>query len=606
MVLASLPLAISAIEHYRDGLDPLQDYFRYDHALKWLRTRLRIQQDIFEGTLKLLLLGNLSLDQARNLFPDAGQHVDIGLWDTPEIDMKLHERLGSKYEIFMDAVREMEKEPKATGADSLTKPKWQDNSGVFLSTREWRKLKWSFGRKRREALLRSFERCNDHLAKYVEQWEILAPSPKSTSKALSQHYHNVREDACKVYDALENSWKCRDPCSHTVNLQLEARDSGEGSPHFMAALSFRDQSIQSQMSGQKWVETHISVLESNVQVPPGSKHQGPLTMQSIDRSPSANVLDQSSSIMSRASLIGSKRTRQPVKAQGSKGVTKQPSKLKGSASCTEPHQQTIRIRSLCETLQLPQKPLTILGFLTNTSLEDRIAISTGPPTSPIVDKLVSLDRFFEARKVSTQPRESFGNLSGRQRLSIAVTLAHTVLQLHDSPWLNESWSKNDIWFFSSGVDRHKRPNIQRPYISRSFQPQSDQSTSTSGAGPIAQTDLHSHLIINKSLFALGIILIELALNRPFEDLRTDAMNSEPSVSKRSYSTAETYQVATSLIDTVYDEQGTQYGYVVQRCLRCEFGFQDSRKRLEIDAFRAAVYEGVLAPLEGDLKRYSLP
>lgn len=84
------------------------------------------------------------------------------------------------------------------------------------------------------------------------------------------------------------------------------------------------------------------------------------------------------------------------------------------------------------------------------------------------------------------------------------------------------------------------------------------------------------------------------------------MNSEPSVSKRSYSTAETYQVATSLIDTVYDEQGTQYGYVVQRCLRCEFGFQDSKKRLEIDAFRAAVYEGVLAPLEEDLKRYSLP
>ncbi|KAI4243803.1 MAG: hypothetical protein L6R42_010638, partial [Xanthoria sp. 1 TBL-2021] len=473
----------------------------------------------------------------------------------------------------MDAVGEMEsvmrllmkgleiEEPKAARADSLTKQKWQDTSGVFLSILkikkgkwEWRKLTWSFSRKRREALLRSFERCNDHLAKYVEQWEILAPSPKSASNALSQHYQNVREDACKVYDVLENSWKCRDPCSHTVNLQLEARDSGEGSPHFMAALSFRDQSIQSQLSGQKWVETHISVIESNVQVLPGLKHQGPLNMQSIDRSPSANVLDQSSSIMSGASLIGSKRTRQPVKAQGSEWVTKQPLKSKGSASCTEPHQQTIRIRSLCETLQLPQKPLTILGFLTNTSLEQRIAISTGPTTSPIVDKLVSLDRFFEARKVSSQPHESFGNLSGRQRLSIAVTLAHTVLQLHDSPWLNESWSKNDIWFFSSGVDRHKRPNIQRPYISRSFQPQSDQSASTSGAGPIAQTDLYSHLIINKSLFALGIILIELALNRPFEDLRTDAMNSEPSVSKRSYSTAETYQVATSLIDTVYDEQ----------------------------------------------------
>ena len=257
-------------------------------------------------------------------------------------------------------------------------------------------------------------------------------------------------------------------------------------------------------------------------------------------------------------------------------------------------------------MQSPQKPLTILGFLTNASLEQRVDISTGPPTPSIVSKLVSLDRLFEAREVSTQPCESFGNLSGRQRLSIAVILAHTVLQLHDSPWLNESWSKNDIWFFPSGVDRHQRPNIARPYISRSFKARSDQNTSTSEEVPVAQTDRYSHLIINKTLFALGIVLIELALNRPLEKFRIDAMSSEPSASNRSYTTADTYQLATSLIDMVYDEQGTQYGYVVQRCLRCEFAFQDSMKRLELDAFRAAVYEGVLVPLEEHLNRYLVP
>lgn len=122
---------------------------------------------------------------------------------------------------------------------------------------------------------------------------------------------------------------------------------------------------------------------------------------------------------------------------------------------------------------------------------------------------------------------------------------------------------------------------------------------------MAEPDHYSHLIINKSLFALGVLLIELALNRPFEELRTDVMSSEPSASNRSYTTVDTYQVATSLIDRVYDEQGTQYGYVVQRCLRCEFSFQDSMKRLEIDAFRAAVYEGVLVPLEKDLYRYQV-
>ena len=107
VVLGSIPLVISALEHYRDGLDPLKDYFRYDCTLKSFRIQLRIQEDIFQGTLKLLLSRDLSPHEVRDLFPDAGQHRDVGLWGTPEIDTKLHKRLGSKYDAFMDAVREM-------------------------------------------------------------------------------------------------------------------------------------------------------------------------------------------------------------------------------------------------------------------------------------------------------------------------------------------------------------------------------------------------------------------------------------------------------------------------------------------------------------------
>ena len=106
--LAALPLAISAVEQYHDGLDPFRDYLRYDSTLKSLRTRLRIQQDLFEGTLKRLLLEKLSPPQARALFPDVGQHVDRVQWETPEIEEKLQNRLGGKYENFMDVVREME------------------------------------------------------------------------------------------------------------------------------------------------------------------------------------------------------------------------------------------------------------------------------------------------------------------------------------------------------------------------------------------------------------------------------------------------------------------------------------------------------------------
>ena len=110
-------------------------------------------------------------------------------------------------------------------------------------------------------------------------------------------------------------------------------------------------------------------------------------------------------------------------------------------------------------------------------------------------------------------------------------------------------------------------------------------------------DYVNSLIINRSLFALGIILIELGLNKAFEDLCA--------ASRGPLSTAETYRAAIDLVELVYEEQGTQYGQVVQRCLKCEFGIQDSKKQLDIGAFHALVYEGVLAPLEDNLKRFSL-
>lgn len=108
LILAALPLAISALEHYSDGLDPAKDCFRYNSTLKSVRTRLRIQQDLFEGTMRRLLIRELSPNQAQGLFSDAGQNVDTALWRTIGVDEKLRKRLGSKYGNFMDVVSEME------------------------------------------------------------------------------------------------------------------------------------------------------------------------------------------------------------------------------------------------------------------------------------------------------------------------------------------------------------------------------------------------------------------------------------------------------------------------------------------------------------------
>lgn len=108
LLLGALPLAISAVEHYRVGFDTLKEYSQYENTLKSLRTRLWIQQELFEGTLQCLLREDISESQAKALFPDASLKFDRSLWGSAEIKAKLQRKLDNKYRNFMDVIEEME------------------------------------------------------------------------------------------------------------------------------------------------------------------------------------------------------------------------------------------------------------------------------------------------------------------------------------------------------------------------------------------------------------------------------------------------------------------------------------------------------------------
>lgn len=89
------------------------------------------------------------------------------------------------------------------------------------------------------------------------------------------------------------------------------------------------------------------------------------------------------------------------------------------------------------------------------------------------------------------------------------------------------------------------------------------------------------------------MLIELCLGEPFQKLRVSRMLNSDTMSD--------FGAATQLLDMVGDEYGDQYADVVSRCIRCEF---NTRSRdLADKQFCKAVYEGVVVPLEKDLKKY---
>lgn len=109
VLLGSLPLAISALEHYKEGMDVIDDFRYYHSVLKSLKTKLDIQQELYRNTLKRLLLSELSLAEVHALFPEPGSEGRDPLWGTKDIEEKLSRKLGDKFGLFMDVVKAVRK-----------------------------------------------------------------------------------------------------------------------------------------------------------------------------------------------------------------------------------------------------------------------------------------------------------------------------------------------------------------------------------------------------------------------------------------------------------------------------------------------------------------
>ena len=110
----------------------------------------------------------------------------------------------------------------------------------------------------------------------------------------------------------------------------------------------------------------------------------------------------------------------------------------------------------------------------------------------------------------------------------------------------------------------------------------------------------SAAIRNESLFALGILLIELCLHRTFEDLLLPAdLNTDGT----KHATTE-YCAALRLLDTITGEASLEYVEVTRLCIECHFN--QGAASLDNDVFREAVYDSVVTVLEEEASRFARP
>ncbi|TGZ82117.1 hypothetical protein EX30DRAFT_215677 [Ascodesmis nigricans] len=317
--------------------------------------------------------------------------------------------------------------------------------------------------------------------------------------------------------------------------------------------------------------------------------------------------------------------------------------------------QSPLITNLCNILNIhsshhtsPYSSISPLGFLLSPQPLPHKHILYPPrplpPSHPYTTTLHALLSRTSRRSISTE-----------DRLLLGIKLANSVLSLHETKWLKDAWSTKDIVFLSANK-AGTGPLLERPLVKQAIKRKrcskkgkeglgrddedpgygGRRGSRTGPAGDRKQSSASSSLVQfrNRSLFALGIALIELWYNTPFESLRQDveeelregAENNTPYSESESSESEDEFALSQPNTTSRTEEQSLQisevtpldaalhivhsewlakdagrlYGDVVRRCV---LGMDVGCCSWENEEFRRMCVETVLAPLEENFRAF---
>ena len=183
-------------------------------------------------------------------------------------------------------------------------------------------------------------------------------------------------------------------------------------------------------------------------------------------------------------------------------------------------------------------------------------------------------------ELMTDPTYKRPQLLARRKL--ALILAYSVFQLHESPWLSNQWDKSQIHFL---YGRDGKPDIYQPYLTTPF----DDYPTT---GEIPNINLFHK---NAGILKLGVFLVEIHKWKPisaFYDPQIDLSNGQPTVNTDMH-------VARRILEEL-DDCFPSYTEAIRSCLNLPWVPAGSRVRLEDEESWNAVYSSVIAPIEEEI------
>lgn len=629
LVLGAFPIVLKWLDYYREGFEPLEEWFNFrTHFIAFIDD-IRHQGMLYHQSIILLL---------DPIIPDPGslnaliQNATDPRWSDGSLTDILKKRLvASELERFLRIVQRMEKEIR--GLKKLLAIKGgrvriqQDSQHLpnhfvlsLLSLKahwaqpeqqhswEWQlqRLRISFDTGKTKKV-RKLATSNQELKEIIEYSAQMIPIvDKRKSSPPVAFFEKMFHHACAMHNALVRNWKCSSgTCrKHQANLCLRAEtktigfnvlfvlENEQGPPlapkkqEVMIKPAKEDTKLlppNEQISYVQYTESFTAIQTSFDDTNPKRTRSSFTKLLSKTFSSPQPVLPPENRIVSAK---GGKKAHFAVPA-----ITISPDQAETpgttpSASSNSPPQSIV---DLCSSLQHCSDPN--LGIIVDESDRQFQLLRSGklsPATvAPDTAKLTPLSAILDAYSQASI------DIARHRRFGMAVHIASALLQIHTSPWVSSKWSKDQFFFLAD--TQHVYSDY--PYVSQMFMPSvtdpptTDNSLDTPPSIPEEET--------RASLFTVGVVILELIFGHNIDACSFRhhyyGVDNQPN-DQTDISTARKWS------QQVLGECGGEIDDVVRRCLDCSFG---PRPNLRDTRFKQAVYDGVIRPLTDYLKMWQV-
>ncbi|KAH8647270.1 hypothetical protein BX600DRAFT_555505 [Xylariales sp. PMI_506] len=606
VVLGTIPLVISALEHYQEGIHTIRRWHSYEAELQSLKRKLGNENAIFINTCQQLLSGIVrSVDHEKLINEPFGE-----LWGDPEIQDQVALRLDHVYKPFnatvVAMVEALEEVKVKLGLDERGEVKWKEGKAIV---REIKRFTFTIKRSDYDELLNTISKGNQDLKTLTNQ--SIQLEPERRIKYHGKLFSQLKEVSSSVYRALRNSLTCGCPGSHRVSLRLAKpkltpRNEDEQmvqNSNFECALSYGLDDADTAKDCEAWTFVMLRLYEPP---PPNPLKPNPLDDITTQRR-ALSLSSTSVSLLSNAKISKKRPRRVKFSSESILSFQKSEHEYTVTETVTTPRsiatltaaKTSLQIAASIIHLPLPQgqpqqnleDPINLcnilrkginrhqaecLGLISDNTAPQRFQRFGVHPLPEGKEKasIISL------RDILEDVDADYPSLTYADGLKLAVDISSGVLQLHKTSWLPGIITSRDVVF----LVEDGYPDYSQAFIVKKISSDSEELLP-----PLSKVT--STATLKRAMFSLGILLLEVFF---FEVLDSVWDFRETKVSRRMGSQFSDWKAAKDLLNRVQTMGSPKFYSATHRFLFCEFTSLDTT-----ETFCKEVYGKAISLLEED-------